>query len=89
MRRYACPRKTRPHKTPTGHAFMISMNESNIYKCVHVTTCKMHVQFCFVFGNNGGIMSFTKRLCGGYKKLKTSVKRDNYPNNEIKISYCL
>ena len=31
-------------------------------------------------------MSFTKRLCEGYKKLKTSVKRDNYPNNEIKIS---
>ena len=31
-------------------------------------------------------MSFTKRSCEGYKKLKTSVKRDNYPNNEIKIS---
>ena len=31
-------------------------------------------------------MSFTKRLCEGYKKLKTSVKRYNYPNNEIKIS---
>ena len=31
-------------------------------------------------------MSFTKRLCEGYKELKTSVKRDNYPNNEIKIS---
>ena len=31
-------------------------------------------------------MSFTKRLCEGYKKLKTSVKRDNYPNNEIKSS---
>ena len=49
---------------------------------------KLHV--CTVlpcFGNNnGGIMSFTKRLCEGYKKSKTSVKRDNYPNNEIKIS---
>ena len=29
-------------------------------------------------------MSFTKSLCD--KKLKTSVKRDNYPDNEIKIS---
>ena len=31
-------------------------------------------------------MSFTKRLCECYKKLKTSVKRDNFLNNEIKIS---
>ena len=31
-------------------------------------------------------MSFTKRLCEGYKKLKTSVKRDIFLNNEIKIS---
>ena len=31
-------------------------------------------------------MSFTKRLCEGYKKLKTSVKRDNFLNNEIEIS---
>ena len=38
------------------------------------------------FGNNnGGIMSFTKRLCEGYKKLKTSVKRDNCQNNEFNI----
>ena len=53
---------------------MISMNESNIYKRT-VLPC---------FGNNnGGIMSFTKRLCEGYKKFKTPVKRDNYPSNEI------
>ena len=45
---------------------------------VHVTT----VLPCFG-NNNGGIMSFTKRLFEGYKKLKTSVKRDNYPNNEV------
>ena len=31
---YACPRV---HKTHNGHAFMISMNESKIYKRVHVT----------------------------------------------------
>ena len=27
----------RVHKTHNGHAFMISMNESKIYKRVHVT----------------------------------------------------
>ena len=59
---YACPRV---HKTHNGHAFMISMNESKIYNHVHETRS---VQFCLVFGNsNGGIMSFTKRLCEGYK----------------------
>ena len=43
---------------------MISMNESKIYKHVHVT-----VHYCLVFdNNNGGIMLFTKRLCEGYKK---------------------
>ena len=34
MRKYACPRV---HKTHNVHAFMISMNESKIYKRVHVT----------------------------------------------------
>ena len=34
VRRYAC---RRVHKTHNGHAFMISMNESKVYKRVHVT----------------------------------------------------
>ena len=38
---YACPRV---HKTHNGHAFMISMNESKIYK---TCTCN-YVQFCLV-----------------------------------------
>ena len=35
--------------------------------------------------NNDGIMPFTKSLCAGLKKIKTSVKRNNYPKKEMKI----
>ena len=61
MRKYSCPRI---YKTHNGPAFMISMNESKIYKRVHVTVCILAL---FFGNNNGGIMSFTKTLCEGYK----------------------